>query len=651
MHGQKKSIYHIVNINNFLVGLDVGIRGDGEKRKKILINSFLISFLILITCLWGQNVLASNVLIGFDVAGEPDVVSYRIFYGTESRAYSDSISVEQPGATHVEATINGLTEGKRYYFAVKAIDAAGQESDASAEASLTIPYSFGADKLVDNLDTIDWLETGSVEVGDEWTTVNLSKTFTNPVVIVSPVSANDSDLAVVRVANVTGNSFAIRVQEWDYLDGIHEPENLSYIVVEAGVYRMPDGTVWQAGTCDVSGNNNYLNVDFSEDFVSQPVVFATVQTENESDAVVPRLDDVRTTGFRVALEEQESFRDGHGVETVGYLAVEKTVDGFVVDTAYATDALFSPSGLDGIFLKLEEEQSKDSEVAHTMESIGFMKLGGLLLAQIQTYRGGDPCTMRYVVSTNDKIDETWYENQDWIEVGSANIDDRWVTISTKRTFTRPVVIIGPPTYNGADPSLMRVRNVGPDSFELRLQEWNYNNGGHTFETVSWMVIEAGTHTLPDGTVWEAGLYEMDGTEVWKTVNISTNFGITPLIFQTVQTENGYDAVTTRLNAITGTGFKSLFDEEEARNNGHVAETVGYLAVPLSSPCDIGLVSMKHNFVAVGNSGKYLMIEEERSKDSETWHTYEDVGYLGLGDYFFGQIQTYKGSDPSVLRMK
>ena len=47
----------------------------------------------------------------------------------------------------------------------------------------------------------------------------------------------------------------------------------------------------------------------------------------------------------------------------------------------------------------------------------------------------------------------------------------------------------------------------------------------------------------------------------------------------------------------------------------------------------------------------VMVEEEKSRDSETWHVNENVGYLGLDIYFFSQIQTTKGGDTAVLRMQ
>jgi hypothetical protein len=62
---------------------------------------------------------------------ESDLAGYRVFYGTSSRNYPNSISVGKV----TTATINGLTVGTTYYFAVKAVDTSGNLSGYSAEVT------------------------------------------------------------------------------------------------------------------------------------------------------------------------------------------------------------------------------------------------------------------------------------------------------------------------------------------------------------------------------------------------------------------------------------------------------------------------------------------------------------------------------------
>ena len=74
-----------------------------------------------------------DVTVTWDTNTESDLSGYRVFYGTSSRNYLNSISVGRV----TSATINGLTVGTTYYFAVKAVDTSGNLSGYSAEVIKT----------------------------------------------------------------------------------------------------------------------------------------------------------------------------------------------------------------------------------------------------------------------------------------------------------------------------------------------------------------------------------------------------------------------------------------------------------------------------------------------------------------------------------
>jgi len=78
-------------------------------------------------------------------------------------------------------------------------------------------------------------ESGKLEVNDTWQTIELSTTYTNPVVIANTSSVNEADPTIVQVDNVTTESFDIRLKEWDYLDGNHGLEAINFIVIEGSL--------------------------------------------------------------------------------------------------------------------------------------------------------------------------------------------------------------------------------------------------------------------------------------------------------------------------------------------------------------------------------------------------------------------------------
>jgi len=93
--------------------------------------------LLVLLCgaLWGTSFAASVEVSWLNNPEEDGVASYRVHCGTASGRY---LRNENAGL-NTSATVDGLQEGVKYYFAVSAIDAAGNSSDFSSEASLTIP--------------------------------------------------------------------------------------------------------------------------------------------------------------------------------------------------------------------------------------------------------------------------------------------------------------------------------------------------------------------------------------------------------------------------------------------------------------------------------------------------------------------------------
>jgi hypothetical protein len=130
------------------------------------------------------------------------------------------------------------------------------------------------------------LEIGEVQINHNWQYVELQQPFKIPIVIAKSISLNDGDPAVIRIRNVDENGFEIRVQEWDYLDGTHAEETVSYLVMEPGSYTLDDGTKVEAGMFETNKTKGFEMVSFSQSFQEIPVVVTSVQSVNESDAVM-----------------------------------------------------------------------------------------------------------------------------------------------------------------------------------------------------------------------------------------------------------------------------------------------------------------------------------------------------------------------------
>ncbi len=77
------------------------------------------------------NSLASYLTLAWDSNTEQDFAGYRVYYGTASRDYVDSIDVGNITTYRLDDLLDGVT----YFIALTAYDTSGNESDFSHEVS------------------------------------------------------------------------------------------------------------------------------------------------------------------------------------------------------------------------------------------------------------------------------------------------------------------------------------------------------------------------------------------------------------------------------------------------------------------------------------------------------------------------------------
>jgi len=258
-------------------------------------------------------------------------------------------------------------------------------------------------------------ETGTVSTNqtssNQWHMLSFENTYSNPVVIIQPLSWGDTNPAVVRLRNVTGTNTEFQIDEWDYLDGVYGTETMGYLVMESGAHRLMDGTLLDVGT--KSATHSWGTASFGQSFDAAPVILSQAQTCNDPAAVVTRQKNASAIQFRVRLQEEQGSDGTHGSETVGYIAMEEGAGtnryGLVYEIAATPDevthawytqdfsAAFSSTpaflanmqtcdGGDVAAMRyhnldtssaeffVEEEQSGDAEMSHTTEKVGYFLL-------------------------------------------------------------------------------------------------------------------------------------------------------------------------------------------------------------------------------------------------------------------------------------
>ena len=159
----------------------------------------------------------------------------------------------------------------------------------------------------------------------ELQTISLSNSFTNPVVFVQPLSFNGDNPATIRLQDIGSDSFSLFVQESCNFDGIHTTEQVSYLVLEAGTWQLPNGDTLQTGTVESEEliTANWQSIAFTEAYDSTPAVFSQVQTNNDPDFIQTRQQNITEGGFEFGMEEEEATKDStHGTERLGWFALE-----------------------------------------------------------------------------------------------------------------------------------------------------------------------------------------------------------------------------------------------------------------------------------------------------------------------------------------
>lgn len=251
-----------------------------------------------------------------------------------------------------------------------------------------------------------------------------------------------------------------------------------------------------------------------------------------------------------------------------------------------------------------------------------------------------------------------------LQVGVETVDQldpiEWHKIDFDQTIDNAVVVMGPVSSNGADPVAVRVRNVTDDGFEFRMEEWEYDDGRHVSEKISWMAVSEGTHQLADGRTIIAGIDETDHN--MSRVGLGNAFDDKPLVFAQVASNNGADTVVTRLANIADDHFNFRLQEEEARGT-HIDEDINWIAIDAGTTSE-AIRGVTHQGTQVThrtndalfaqlqtfngsdtanirydqNGGQSrIWVDEENSADAEITHNGETVAVLTLGTGSFDLI--------------
>ena len=336
--------------------------------------------------------------------------------------------------------------------------------------------------------------------------------------------------------------------------------------------------------------------------------------------------------YNALMVTQNFAKSGNSVFLTGVAFDDSVVD----DNFYSVG-----EGLGGITVTATRQSDNQLFTTTTMDAGGYQMAlnpgtydvrftdNGQTLGGIQRVEIG---------SQNLKVDldtDAWH---DMGEVGQINnLTHVSQTIQLNGNYTNPVVFALPISSNGSDPAIARITDIQDDRFSVYLQEPEYKDGFHKAESLSYIVLEAGTWELGDGSILEVGELNTNSTTVdnWEKIDFNSDFSETPVILSQVQSDAGHQFVRTRQKSASVNGFELAMEEEEAlMTSGHAKESVGWLAMESGT----------------GIWGD-LDYEAGHSENNIT-HNRGTINFsqnFAQAPNFLASLSSYNGSDPSGLR--
>jgi hypothetical protein len=243
------------------------------------------------------------------------------------------------------------------------------------------------------------MEVGVIEIPNsrhiiDPTPLEFINTYDNPVVILYISTHNGNDPVAVRALDVTASGCSLIMEEPGA--GSHEPENISYLIIESGVYELSDDLLIQAGTIDVpasafhiDGENTintgkYVDLVFDTYFGGIPAFFASMNTYNNPGSTYTTVEagsvDVNTIGAKIFQELSSHPHVITADEVIGWLAISTPRAGDFLEGIIFETQSFNDGTKDGW---------NDTSTRHTVAHANAYDSPPIVFAQGITQNGED----------------------------------------------------------------------------------------------------------------------------------------------------------------------------------------------------------------------------------------------------------------------
>lgn len=410
-----------------------------------------------------------------------------------------------------------------------------------------------------------FIEVGQVSTDENWLTVNLTNTYTTPVVVAFHEQDNESNPVSVRVRNAGSTSFEVRLQHAGSPAANLTAETISYIVVEEGIATI-GSTQIEAHTLSTNvvgssgGGWNGVSQSYSNTYGAPPIVLHQVMSDNDQDWVTTFVrsqasDDQppTATGFEIGLNRAEAGTT-HGTETIGWIAIESDLEDMVGAVSFETDitsdsirgngtsatfnfdntyssepiVIGSQQEMDGVNggwlvansvstsqvdLFVDEDEFNDGERNHTTETAAYVAFSGVFADDLGGGPGGGAAT-----NPDFDTDASGWTYNDWQENGNrvngvhqgvGGNPNGYIDIVVDKRKNRTLSGYWEQPFTIADPN----PPTATLDFDWLISQYN-PSFVTSFELYAFVENSSGAPTLGQ-QVWSSG--QITGTSSWASV--------------------------------------------------------------------------------------------------------------------------------------
>jgi len=247
-----------------------------------------------------------------------------------------------------------------------------------------------------------------------------------------------------------------------------------------------------------------------------------------------------------------------------------------------------------------------------------------------------------------------------MDYGVVEVDSSWKWVEFEEEFSRiPLVFTQTNSYNEADLTFTKLRNINTTGFEVKFDEDFGTDLIHNVENLGWVAMEF-------REFGENGLSNLRQPfpVATRTMPLRTSFSNPPYFLAEVQSNNNFQPVQIDISSLTSTSFDLRMEEATGFDGRHPNEMIAYVAFDDNdnlSYTEFGKIDVDNNWETVTFDETFLEIptiiadiNTENESDMVTIlitnvtetsfeislsefngfdgvHTTEEITYLALGE--------------------